>query len=138
MYTSVLISLFSLSLLGGASMVAYKIISLRRREIEHPTAEGQHSLEHHLGAFLRATGKRYAIKAYLWVKNVLIPVAVYVVRKLARILTRLFEKVRVKIVERMQWRDHGNTASKGAVSFFLKDITEHKKNSRGESGEGYF
>lgn len=132
MYLYALISLFAISFLGGTFMVGYKIMALRRRDITGQTLGQAHSLEHHLGAFLRNLGRVYATKAYLWVKNVFLPVVIRVVKEVLLIMIQAIKKIKAKISARMELRDHGNHQSKGAVSFFLKDISEHKKNLRSE------
>jgi hypothetical protein len=129
MYLYVLISLFAISFLGAASMVGYKFMVLRRREVRQ-IVEQPHSLEYHLGAFLRNLSRVYATKAYLWIKNIFLPIAARIIKEIVLLIVATVKKIKTKISARMELRDHGNHQLRGAVSFFLKNITEHKKNLR--------
>lgn len=127
----ILISVFLVSFLGTAGMVLYKMMSLRMQDTA-PAPVGSGSLEHHFGAFLRTTAKRWMEKVHLWIKNVFAPAVARGIKDLAILLVRLFKSLKDAISRRIDSRVSDGTSKKGAASFFLKDIAEHKKNVNGK------
>jgi hypothetical protein len=115
-------------------MISYKTIALRRNIIAGmpapaPLLAGQaHSLEHYLGVFLRTHTQRYTEKGFFWIKTVCIPVVVRFTKNTIELITYLIKYIGVRLSHRIQSLRNENVLHSGASSFFLKDITEHKKN----------
>lgn len=127
----ILVSIFAFSLLGTAFMVGYKIVALRRSTVvevlNHP-----HSLEHHLGTFLRTFTKRHTEKVFNWLKAVCIPMLIRFIKSGIELIAHIIKYIGVAVSQRIDSLEQGSTPRGGASSFFLKDITEHKKNLKKE------
>lgn len=130
----ILISIFTFSFLGTVSMIGYKAVILRRRAIAGmpmptPLLAGQaHSLEQHLGTFLRTHAQRYTEKSFFWIKTVCVPTVVYFTKNAIEFITYIIKYIGVRLSHRIHSLKNENVPQNGASSFFLKDITEHKKN----------
>ena len=115
-------------------MIGYKIIELRRRNIavalDHTTqlVPQAHSLEQHLGTFLRTHAQRYAEKSFFWIKTVCVPVVVHFTKSAIEFITYIIKYIGIRLSHRIHSLKNENVPQNGASSFFLKDITEHKKN----------
>lgn len=123
----ILVSIFAFSLLGTASLIGYKIMALRRSTVvevpNHP-----HSLEHHLGTFLRTFAKRRAENVFNWLKSVCVPVIIRFIKSGIELITHIIKYIGMAVSQRIDSLEQGSAPRGGASSFFLKDITEHKKN----------
>ncbi|MBI5817172.1 MAG: hypothetical protein HZB09_01975 [Candidatus Yonathbacteria bacterium] len=123
----ILVSIFAFSLLGTVSMIGYKTMALRRSTIVEVPAQ-THSLEHHFGAFLRTFTKRYTEKIFFWFKVVCVPVMIRFVKNTITLIVHIIKYIGMTVSQRIDSLEQGSTPRGGASSFFLKDITEHKKN----------
>lgn len=132
----ILMSIFALSLLGTVFMVGYKIVVLQRYGVAEvlgrtPPLTGQaHSLEHHLGAFLRTHSKRFMEGGFSWIKAVCVPVIIRSVKRVIAFVAHIMRYIGTTVSHRIHSLENGSVPPSGASSFFLKDITEHKKNSK--------
>lgn len=122
----ILISVFVTSLLGTIGMIVYKMVMLRTRGTVSMPAQ---SIEYHVEAFSRAFAVRWVEKVRLWVKNIFVPVVFHLMNSLGVFLVRLFKTAKDTISRHIDSRTTNGISKKGAVSFFLKDITEHKKST---------
>ena len=108
-------------------MVGYKTMALRRSVVvevpNHP-----HSLEHHLGTFLRTHTRRYTEKSFYWIKTVCIPAIIRFIKSVITLVAYIIKYIGARLSHRIQSLENGNVPHNGTSSFFLKDITEHKKN----------
>jgi len=115
-------------------MIGYKLMILERRTTlgvsEHtPPVVGQaHSLEHHFGAFMRIHTRRYTEKIIFWIKTVCVPAVVSILRTITILIVRIIKYIGTTVSHRVNSLGNEHTPRNGASSFFLKDITEHKKN----------
>lgn len=146
----ILIFIFSFSLLGTVFIIGYKVLMLRKYGIEAipgritPLSEQAHSLERHLGTFLRTRLRQYLEKSIFWFKTVCVPVVIHatkgviimVIHSIRYVRNRFFygvDSLRNKNTPHDDLPEQGRPQS-GASSFFLKDITEHKKNLKNGNG----
>ena len=117
--------MFAVSLIGTAGMIFYKVISLRsHREVVTPTQ----SLEHYVGSFF----KRIIQNLLYWIKTTwkahILPFLLNILRFVFINVVRLNRKIRTYIIEFIVTRKKNGATPKGTTSFFLKDISEIKKN----------
>jgi|SRR3989344_7428409 len=127
----ILLSIFAVSLVGTAGMIFYKMMSLRNHErVVAPT----HSLEHHVGSFFRRISQHIGLYIKKWWNEILVPFLIDIARVIMIALIRLWRKIRASIKAFIDTRKKTGTGQKGAVSFFLKDISEHKKNLKNGNG----
>ena len=130
----ILMSIFALSLLGTSFMIGYKTMVLRRYGVAEapggtpPLTAQAHSLEHHLGAFLRTHAKRFIEGGFSWIKAVCIPVIIRSVKSVITFIAYIIRYIGTTVSHRIHSLENGSVPPSGASSFFLKDITEHKKN----------
>lgn len=130
----ILVSIFAFSFLGMVSLVGYKLVVLERRAASGvlnpiPPPIGQiHSLEYHFGTFLRTLAQRYTEKGFSWIKTVCIPAIVRFLKHTTILITYIIKRMSDKLSQRTHSRGDEHIPRNGASSFFLKDITEHKKN----------
>lgn len=108
-------------------MIGYKLSALERRAPGH-APEHAHSLEHHFGAFMRTLTKRYTERFFSWIKTVCLPALAHALENIIMVIIRVAKYIGAQLSHRMDSFGNKNVPRNGASSFFLKDITEHKKN----------
>lgn len=124
----ILISIFAFSFLGMVSLVGYKLVALEKRTVVLGIPEHQHSLEHRVGALTRTLTKRYTEKIVSWIQTVCVPALVGLLQQIVILIVRGIKYIGTRLSHREHPLDATNIPRTGASSFFLKDITEHKKN----------
>lgn len=127
----ILMSIFAVSLLGTAGMIFYKMAALRRHE---EIAVSAHPIEHHLGSFFRRIFQLLGLRVRKFFNEVFVPFLIDIARIIVIALIRLWRKVRTFVKEFIEARKNNGPTQKGATSFFLKDISEHKKNLKNGNG----
>lgn len=126
--------MFIISLLGTILLIAYKIIAIRiygvswiaRNDV--PLSMEVHSLEQHVGAFLQERTKKYGTKAFYYIQENYIPAIIQGIKNITAFIVRILKHIGHNVFHNGYSLDHGTIPPRGASSFFLKNISEHKKN----------
>lgn len=140
----ILISFFAISFLGVVSMLAYKLMVLERQGMAgtHPSFSSSSaaafqapgSLDRRFGVFFRTYAKRFSLTvAYVW-SHLFLPVFLRSMQIFIAVMVRIIKKIRSLISSRINSFGNRGESRKGAVSFFLKHISEHKKNLKNGTG----
>lgn len=141
---SILIFFFAVSFLGVVSMLSFKLIMLERQghagthaNLPSPHADvlqASGSLDRRFGVFFRAYAKRFSLMvAYLWSQR-FFPAFLRSLKILIMVVARIMKKIGSMISSRVDSFGNKGRHQRGAASFFLKDISEHKKNLKNRSG----
>lgn len=131
---SVIVPLFFFSLLGGLGLLLRKIVFLKRENavIIAPA----HSTDR-IGIAIRNIVVALVLRLRSWFSISLLPVFMNIAR--ASFLTALFlvRRIQARLEKIARERRDDISRKKGAASFFLKDISEHKKSLKSTDGEGF-
>lgn len=136
--------MFMISLLGTILLFAYKIIAIRMNGVSRasigdvPLSMEVHSLEQHVGAFLQERTKKYGTKAFYYIQENYIPVVIQVTKNTIAFIVRIVKHIGNNVFHHDYSLDHGVVPRRGASSFFLKDISEHKKNIKKSDRDSSF
>jgi hypothetical protein len=130
---TIIITLFYLSLVIIIAMVGWKLVSLRalklslvpgvEKELHGKLYEALHTGWHMFRVQVLARARKFALSVFYMIAHEVLRYTIIIGRKFGARFHRWFDMVKGK----------GEIHKKGSVSFFLRDIAEHKESLKSES-----
>lgn len=130
---SLIVPLFFVSLLGGVGILLRKIFFLKR---ENAVIVASAYSTDRISIAIRDAAVSLAARLRSWFSISVLPIFIHIAQILFLTTLFLVRKIQARLEKIAKERRNDISRKKGAASFFLKNISEHKKSLNGVDRNG--